>query len=67
MIAPKAVKRFKERIREITRRHKSEHQNEMEELVPYMRGWGCPDHLFKEIAISNHSELSKWNTYWGLN
>jgi RNA-directed DNA polymerase len=40
VIAPKAVKRFKERIREITRRAKSVSINAtMAELAPYMRGW----------------------------
>jgi RNA-directed DNA polymerase len=40
VIAPKAVKRFKERIREITRRAKSVSINAtMAELAPYMLGW----------------------------
>jgi RNA-directed DNA polymerase len=40
VIAPKAVKRFKERIREITRRAKSVSINAtMAALAPYMRGW----------------------------
>jgi RNA-directed DNA polymerase len=39
-IAPKALNRFKQRIREITRRAKSVSiKTTMEELVPYMRGW----------------------------
>src|SRR5499425_317669 len=39
-IAPKALDRFKHRIREITRRAKGVSIGEtMEELVPYMRGW----------------------------
>src|SRR5215467_1524140 len=39
-IAPKALDRFKQRIREITRRAKSVSLNTtMEELAPYMRGW----------------------------
>jgi RNA-directed DNA polymerase len=39
-IAPKAVERFKERIREITRQAKSvSMEKTMETLVPYMRGW----------------------------
>jgi len=39
-IAPKALNRFKQRIREITRRAKSVSiTTTMEELVPYMRGW----------------------------
>ena len=40
VIAPKAVDRFKQRIREITRRAKSVSiETTMEELAPYMRGW----------------------------
>jgi RNA-directed DNA polymerase len=40
VIAPKAVDRFKRRIREITRRAKSvSMETMMEELAPYMRGW----------------------------
>jgi RNA-directed DNA polymerase len=40
VIAPKAVERFKERIRTITRRAKSVSiATTMAELAPYMRGW----------------------------
>ena len=40
VIAPKALDRFKRRIREITRRAKSvSMETTMEELAPYMRGW----------------------------
>jgi RNA-directed DNA polymerase len=40
VIAPKARDRFKQRIREITRRAKGvSMKTTMEELVPYMRGW----------------------------
>ena len=40
MIAPKAVDRFKQRIREITGRAKGvSMKTTMEELAPYMRGW----------------------------
>jgi RNA-directed DNA polymerase len=40
VIAPKALDRFKRRIREITRRAKSVSlETTMEELVPYLRGW----------------------------
>ncbi|HEY6369325.1 MAG TPA: group II intron reverse transcriptase/maturase [Candidatus Sulfotelmatobacter sp.] len=40
VIAPKALDRFKRRIREITRRAKSVClKATMEELAPYMRGW----------------------------
>src|SRR5262245_11146922 len=40
VIAPKALDRFKRRIREITRRAKSVSiEKTMEELAPYMRGW----------------------------
>ena len=39
-IAPKALNRFKRRVREITRRAKSVSiETTMEELAPYMRGW----------------------------
>ena len=39
-IAPKALERFKQRIREITRRAKGVSiEATMAELVPYMRGW----------------------------
>jgi RNA-directed DNA polymerase len=39
-IAPKALKRFKQRIREITRRAKSVSiATTIAELAPYMRGW----------------------------
>src|SRR6266496_2560765 len=39
-IAPKALERFKRRIREITRRAKGVSiKTTMEELAPYMRGW----------------------------
>ena len=40
VIAPKALDRFKRRIREITRRAKSvSMETTMEELAPYRRGW----------------------------
>jgi RNA-directed DNA polymerase len=40
VIAPKALDRFKHRIREITRRAKGVSiETTMEELAPYMRGW----------------------------
>jgi RNA-directed DNA polymerase len=40
IIAPKALDRFKRRVREITRRAKSvSMKTTMEELAPYMRGW----------------------------
>jgi RNA-directed DNA polymerase len=40
VIAPKALGRFKQRVREITRRAKSvSMETTIEELVPYMRGW----------------------------
>src|SRR5258708_299721 len=40
VIAPKAVDRFKQRIREITRPAKGvSMETTMEELAPYMRGW----------------------------
>src|SRR5215471_5216118 len=40
VIAPKALDRFKRRIREITRRAKGvSMKTTMEELVPFMRGW----------------------------
>src|SRR5215467_4127251 len=40
VIAPKALDRFKQRVREITRKAKSvSMETTMEELVPYMRGW----------------------------
>jgi RNA-directed DNA polymerase len=39
-IAPKALDRFKRRVREITRRAKGASiETTMEELAPYMRGW----------------------------
>ena len=39
-IAPKALNRFKQRVREITRRAKSVSiETTMAELAPYMRGW----------------------------
>src|SRR6202161_3486784 len=41
VIAPKALDRFKRRIREITRQAKGVSiETTMEELAPYMRGWG---------------------------
>jgi RNA-directed DNA polymerase len=40
VIAPRALDRFKQRIREITRRAKGvSMETTMEELAPYMRGW----------------------------
>jgi RNA-directed DNA polymerase len=40
VIAPKAVDRFKRRVREITRRAKGVSiEKTIEELAPYMRGW----------------------------
>ena len=40
VIAPQALDRFKQRLREITRRAKSvSMETTMEELAPYMRGW----------------------------
>ena len=39
-IAPKALERFKQRIRDITRRAKGvSMETTMEELAPYLRGW----------------------------
>ena len=40
VIAPKALDRFKQRVRQITRRAKGvSMETTMEELAPYMRGW----------------------------
>jgi RNA-directed DNA polymerase len=40
IIAPKALERFKQRVREITRRAKGVSiETTIEELAPYMRGW----------------------------
>ena len=40
MIAPKALERFKKRIREITRRAKGvSMETTIAELAPYLRGW----------------------------
>jgi RNA-directed DNA polymerase len=40
VIAPKALDRFKQRIREVTRRAKGvSMETTIEELAPYMRGW----------------------------
>ena len=40
MIAPKSLERFKQRIRDITRRAKGvSMKTAMDELAPYMRGW----------------------------
>src|SRR5579864_2334590 len=40
VIAPKALDRFKQRIREVTRRAKGvSMETTMEELAPYLRGW----------------------------
>src|SRR5256885_3026649 len=40
VIAPKALDRFKRRVREITRRAKGvSMETTMEELAPYLRGW----------------------------
>jgi len=40
IIAPKALNRFKQRIRDITRRAKSVSiAATMDELAPFMRGW----------------------------
>jgi RNA-directed DNA polymerase len=40
VIAPKALDRFRQRIREVTRRAKSvSMETTIEELAPYMRGW----------------------------
>jgi RNA-directed DNA polymerase len=40
VIAPKALDRFKQRVREITRRAKGvSMETTMDELAPYMRGW----------------------------
>src|SRR6266446_9157703 len=40
VIAPKALDRFKQRVREITRRAKGvSMKTTMDELAPYMRGW----------------------------
>src|SRR6476619_6860381 len=42
VIAPKALDRFKRRVREITGRAKGvSMKTTMEELAPYMRGWRC--------------------------
>jgi RNA-directed DNA polymerase len=41
MIAPKALERFKHRIREVTRRAKGvSMETTIAELAPYLRGWG---------------------------
>src|ERR1700720_2477426 len=58
-IAPKSLERFKQRIREITRRAKGASiKTIMEELAPYMRGWRgyfgfCQTH---EVLVA----LTRW-------
>ena len=43
VIAPKALDRFKQRVREITPRAKGvSMKTTIEELAPYMRGWRAP-------------------------
>ncbi len=59
VIAPKALDRFKQRIREITRRAKGvSMETTIEELAPYMRGW-CSYFGFcetPEVLVS----LTRW-------
>jgi RNA-directed DNA polymerase len=38
-IAPKAILRFKQRVRELTRRTKGVHERQMKELIAYLQGW----------------------------
>jgi len=38
-IAPKAILRFKQRVRELTRRTKGVHKRQMKELIAYLQGW----------------------------
>ena len=58
MIAPKSLDRFKQRIREITRRAKGvSMKTTMEELAPYMRGWRSYFGFCEtpEVLIGSHS------------
>jgi len=56
-IAPKAVERFKDRIREITRRGRSLEQT-MSVLAPYMRGWRGYFGLYETPSVL--IDLTKW-------
>jgi len=69
VIAPKALDRFKRRIREITRRAKGVSlETTMEELAPYMRGWRSyfgfcetPEVL---IGLTRWVRLRLWAAMW---
>ena len=59
LIAPKAIERFKERVREITRRNRGISMKErVEELAVYMRGW-LGYFEFGEVR-SQMKELNSW-------
>src|SRR6266404_2137245 len=68
-IAPKALDRFKQRIREITRRAKGvSFEATMEDLAPYMRGWRSyfgfcetPEVL---IYLTRWVRLRLWAALW---
>src|SRR3954465_10296026 len=59
IIAPKALERFKQRVREITRRAKSVSiEKTMEELAPYMRGWRTYFGFCETPAVLQY--LTRW-------
>src|SRR6516225_3502014 len=59
VIAPKALDRFKRRIREITRRAKGVSiEKTMEELAPYMRGWRSYFGFCETPVVLNY--LTRW-------
>ncbi|MBI4906328.1 MAG: group II intron reverse transcriptase/maturase [Acidobacteria bacterium] len=59
LIAPKAIARFKERVREITRRNRGISMKErIKELAVYMRGW-LGYYGFSEVP-SQMKELNSW-------
>jgi RNA-directed DNA polymerase len=59
VIAPKALDRFKERVREITRRAKGvSMKTTMDKLVPYMRGWRSYFGFCETPEVLNY--LTRW-------
>ena len=59
MVAPKVIARFKERVREITRRNRGiSMKQRIEELVVYMDGW-LGYYQFSEVP-SQMKDLNSW-------
>jgi RNA-directed DNA polymerase len=57
-IAPKAILRFKQRVRELTQRTKGVHAAQLKELSAYLRGWHSYFGFCETPSVM--ADLSKW-------